>query len=186
MTRKETIKGPSTLDADSVVDQSPADVEDPLAVLLQRSATGSTCSVPLPGVVIGELVAITENGRTPLVVYPGQPGTAALCARATIDVHGRHIGKPIVLSFEQGNPALPIIIGALRDDENRAPDGGGQVEVDADGERLIVTAKEKLVLRCGEASITLTKSGRIVIDGSYVVSRARGTNRVQGGSVQLN
>ncbi len=63
----------------------------------------------------------------------------------------------------------------------------GQVEVDADGERLVVSAKEQLVLRCGKASITLTKAGKVLIEGSLrAVSRSTGVNRIKGGSVQLN
>jgi uncharacterized protein (DUF2345 family) len=62
----------------------------------------------------------------------------------------------------------------------------GQVEVDADGERLIVTAKDRLVLRCGKASITLTKEGKVLVEGTYLSSRSSGVNRIKGGSVQLN
>ena len=61
-----------------------------------------------------------------------------------------------------------------------------EVEVDADGERLMVSAKEQLVLRCGKASITLTKEGKVLIQGAYVSSRSSGVNRIKGGSVQLN
>ena len=61
-----------------------------------------------------------------------------------------------------------------------------QVEVDADGERMIVSADEQLVLRCGKASITLTKAGKVLIEGAYVLSRSTGVNRIKGGSVQLN
>jgi hypothetical protein len=60
------------------------------------------------------------------------------------------------------------------------------VEVDTDGERLLVTAKEQLVLRCGKATITLTKAGKVLIQGTYVSSRSSGVNRIKGGSVQLN
>jgi len=66
------------------------------------------------------------------------------------------------------------------------PDRPGHVEVDADGERLVVTAKEQIVLRCGKASITLTKAGKVLIQGAYVSSRSSGVNRIKGGSVQLN
>ena len=62
----------------------------------------------------------------------------------------------------------------------------GGVAVDADGQRLIVNAKEQLVLRCGKASITLTQSGKVLIDGTYVLNRSSGVNRIKGGSVQLN
>jgi hypothetical protein len=62
----------------------------------------------------------------------------------------------------------------------------GQVEITADGERMLVTAKDQLVLRCGKASITLTKAGKVLIEGAYVSSRSSGVNRIKGGSVQLN
>ena len=47
-------------------------------------------------------------------------------------------------------------------------------------------AKKQLVLRCGQASITLTEAGKVLIQGSYVSSRSSGINRVKGGSVQIN
>jgi hypothetical protein len=61
-----------------------------------------------------------------------------------------------------------------------------QVEVQADGERLLLDARTQLVLRCGKASITLTREGKVLIQGSYISSRSSGVNRVKGGSVQLN
>ena len=78
-------------------------------------------------------------------------------------------------------------MGVLRSEGGVAFDERpGQVELLADGERLVVTAKEQLVLRCGKASITLTKAGKVLIDGEYVSSRSSGVNRLRGGSVQLN
>jgi hypothetical protein len=141
----------------------------------------------LPAAVIGELIAIADEGRTPLVLYPGQPGSAAVSGRAVLDLHGSHIGQPVVLMFEGGDPTRPIVMGVLRQSEGwpleRPP---GEVQVDADGQRLLVTAKEQLVLRCGMASITLTRAGKVLIQGSYVLSRSAGVNRIKGGSVQLN
>ena len=55
-----------------------------------------------------------------------------------------------------------------------------------DGERLVVAAKEQLVLRCGKAKITLTQAGKVLIEGTYVSTRATGVNRVKGGVVQIN
>lgn len=153
---------------------------------LLRERPARLAAQPLPGVVIGELVAISDSGRTPLIVYPGQAGTAALRARAVLDLHGDHVGKPVVLSFEGGDPSLPIIMGVVLTEASNPIDAAGHVEVDANGERMIVSAKEQLILRCGKASITLTKAGKVIIEGSYIVSRATGTHRIQGGSVQLN
>lgn len=139
------------------------------------------------GVIIGELVGMVDEERTPLICYPGQPGTAALSARTTIDLQGRHIGKQVVLMFEANDPTKPIIMGVLQAAESWPLDQRpAQVEVDADGERMMVSAKEQLVLRCGKASITLTKAGKVLIKGSYVLSRSSGVTRIKGGSVQLN
>ncbi|MBX3623030.1 MAG: hypothetical protein KF891_23930, partial [Rhizobacter sp.] len=70
-----------------------------LATLLAERPAALSRS-PLPEVVVGELVAIVDDGDTPLVLYPGQPGTAALRARTVLDLHGAHIGRQVVLSFE--------------------------------------------------------------------------------------
>jgi hypothetical protein len=139
-------------------------------------------------VTIGELLAITDDGSTPLVSYPGQAGTTALRALTVVDLHGAHIGRQIVLMFEEGDAARPIVMGVLQGGMGTALEhpSAAQVEVDADGERMILSAREQLVLRCGKASITLTKAGKVLIEGSYVLSRATGVNRIKGGSVQLN
>ena len=158
-----------------------------LAPLIQGTAAPAPEVAPISGVLIGELVAMTDTGCTPLVLYPGQPGTAVLSARSVVDLHGAHIGKRIALMFECGDPRRPIVMGVLREGDGwPLADHPGQVEVDADGERMLVTAKQQIVLRCGKASITLTKAGKVLIQGSYVLSRSSGVNRIKGGSVQLN
>jgi hypothetical protein len=139
------------------------------------------------GVMIGELIGIANGGLAPLVRYQGQPGSAALLAQSVVDLHGSHIGKRVVLAFEEADACRPIVMGVLVDGVSALPDvPRGKVEVDADGQRMIVSAKDQLVLRCGAASITLTKAGKVLIQGTYVSSRSSGVNRVKGGSVQLN
>jgi hypothetical protein len=58
--------------------------------------------------------------------------------------------------------------------------------VDADGERLVVSAAGQIVLLCGKASITLTKARKALIQGTYVSTHSIGVNRVKGASVQIN
>ena len=158
-----------------------------LFVLKERRSAEAPKTAQLAGVAIGELIGITNEGRTPLVLYSGQPGTAALFARTVVDLHGPHIGRQVVLMFEAGDAAKPIVMGVLREGEGwPLAEKPGQVEVDADGERMLVTAKDQIVLRCGKASITLTRAGKVLIRGTYVLSRSSGANRIKGGSVQLN
>ncbi|MDM0117233.1 DUF6484 domain-containing protein [Variovorax sp. J22R133] len=141
----------------------------------------------LPSVVVGELIAIADEGCTPLVLFAGQHGTAAVRARAVIDLHGAHIGQSVVLMFEDGDAMRPVVMGVLRQAEGwPLREVPAQVEVDVNGDRMIVSAKSELVLRCGKASVTLTKAGKVLIQGSYVSSRSTGVNRIKGGSVQLN
>lgn len=140
----------------------------------------------LNSIITGVLVGFDDDHQ-PLVTYGDQQPSAAVRARSTMDVHAAHIGKEVVLALERGDPQRPIIIGCLRRPQalptNADP---GQVQLDVDGERLLVTAKRQLVLRCGRASITLTCNGKILIDGAYVSSNSSGVNRIKGGSVQLN
>jgi hypothetical protein len=143
--------------------------------------------VYIAGVVTGTLVGFANGGATPLVVFPGQVGTAAVAARSVVDLDGVHIGQDVLLMFDGSDSRRPIVMGWLRPREGWAPaEQTDQVRVDSDGERLIVSAKEQLVLRCGNASITLTKSGKVLIRGAYIVSHSTGANRVKGGTVHLN
>lgn len=139
------------------------------------------------GLLIGRLLALVEEGRTPLVAYAGQPGNGALRARSVVDLHGNHVGQDVVLGFELRNPSRPIILGVVRGQSgwplSQTP---GQVTVDADGQRMVVVADRELVLRCGKASVSLRHDGRVEIRGENILTQAAGPNRIRGGSVELN
>src|SRR5688572_14189634 len=96
-----------------VVDEPPKDFGSrELAQLLDAPLdTPSPASLrhQIAGAVVGTLVGFSDSGATPLVAYPGQPGTAALPARATIDLYGAHVGRGAVMMFEEGDPCRPII-----------------------------------------------------------------------------
>jgi hypothetical protein len=163
---------------------------DALSTLLDRPVEAPVAPAGrerIPGAVVGTLVAFADEGRTPLVVYRGQPGTAAVRARATISLDGSDIGRDAVLMFEDGEPTRPIIVGCLQNSNGATLTGGREeVDVEADGERLVVSAKERIVLRCGKASITLTKEGKLILQGAYVSSQSSGVLRIKGGSVHIN
>jgi len=55
-----------------------------------------------------------------------------------------------------------------------------------DGKRVVLEGDQEVVLRCGDASITLRRDGKIVLRGAYIETTATGLNRIRGGSVKIN
>jgi hypothetical protein len=55
-----------------------------------------------------------------------------------------------------------------------------------DGKRVAIEGADEIELRCGEASITLRRNGKIIIKGTYVESSSKGVNRVKGGAIKIN
>jgi hypothetical protein len=162
-------------------------LSSPVQSTLTSPGSVSSSAVPqataFEGIRTATLLALADGGATLVVDVNGK----GVRARSIVDLHGAHIGNSVALMFDGGDAERPIVMGLLRDTAGwplaEEPD---QVQVDADGQRLVVTAKEQLVLRCGKASITLTKAGKVLIEGTYVLNRSSGVNRVKGGSVQLN
>jgi hypothetical protein len=168
-----------------------ASVEETDSAELEQLLRMATAPVPpaaarIDGVRIGTIVGF-DDAATPLVTYPEQPLSAAQPARATVDLHSADIGKPVVVMFEHADPRRPIVLGRLHEPHyHGAPGGPDHVEVEADGQRLVVSARDRIVLRCGKASLTLTKEGKVIIQGAYVSNQSSGVLRLKGGSVQIN
>jgi len=140
----------------------------------------------IEGVVIGKVITC-DNSGTVTVDYPGNPSDKPLVA-ATLSTFGvDDINKKVALMFETGNPRRPVIMGRLQRLVERVENNSvEEIDIKVDGKRLTFNAAQEIVLRCGAASITLTKAGKVLIRGEYLLSRSTGTNRIKGGSVQIN
>ena len=134
----------------------------------------------LNGVVIGIFLGIGE--RDPLVVFPGNPDETALAARSLVELTSDMIGSEIALIFEEGDPRRPLILGRIIEPRQQRT----AQQVVRDGKTVRIAADERLELRCGKATIIMEKDGHITIRGTYLVSHASATNRIRGGSVNLN
>jgi len=110
--------------------------------------------------------------------------------------HAISSGQGALLVFENGDPRLPIVIGLIQPPmksplrallqparKNEAPD---LREAHLDGERVVLEAHREIVLRCGDASLTLRKDGRVLIRSAYVETYSQGVNRIKGGAVKIN
>ena len=133
------------------------------------------------GMVGGTLAGVDARG-CPLVAWPAERPAGPARARSAVAITPSHVGRDVALLFDRGDPRRPVIVGLL--EARVAADHA--VRVDADGERVVISAEREIVLRCGEASITLTRAGKVLIKGEYVLTRASGVNRIRGGSVQIN
>ena len=145
----------------------------------------------LPQVVIGQLVELAPEG-TPLVDFPGNPEDAPLAALSAAAIGPDAVGQEVALLFADGDPRRPFVVGLLRDpapaetEADLAVEPGKALSARVDGEQVLITADKEIVLKCGRASITLTRAGKVLIRGAYLLSRSSGVNRVKGGSVQIN
>jgi hypothetical protein len=141
-------------------------------------------------VVVGILSGFGEDGR-PYVVVSGSTLEESLAARSIVDLSESELGCHVVLAFESGDRGAPIVMGVLQEPNgrinrpNRAPVAPA-AESERQRETLTLTAKQEIVLRCGQASVTLTRAGKILLRGAYLLSRSSGVNRIKGGSVQIN
>lgn len=142
----------------------------------------SDVSERIDGVVIGVLLGF--DAGTPLVVFSRNPRETALPARSLVELPREAIGADVALLFEEGNPERPLIVGRIVQPARKDP--AAAPEVIRDGERVTITGQERVELRCGKARIIMEKDGHITIRGTYVTSHASATNRIRGGSVNLN
>jgi hypothetical protein len=146
-------------------------------------ATRPAASAPpaLPSARVGRIAAVVD-GQV-LVACDGvldAPAPAVLAAAPPAPIETT-VGRPVVLVFEQGEARRPIVIGWV---ESVAADTGRTLRVG--GRRIRVQAEQEIELRCGEASITLTADGRVLIEGRGVLTHARELNRIRGGQVKIN
>ena len=149
------------------------------------------------GVRVGKIVNVDESGQA-FVDFPGNT-QGSISARFTNSTKleilrkAASAGKEVLLVFENNDPKLPIIVDTLyslvdeiTESSTIDMDTEKPKDVLIDGERMTFDAKEEIVLRCGKASIKLTKAGKVLIRGAYLLNRSSGVNQIKGGSVQIN
>lgn len=150
-----------------------------------------------------------DNAGLPLIDFEGNE-TGPLAARRTVPLppellQGAAASRlSVVLMFENGDPRLPLIVGleqvrsitpmldALLSEPEPEPAGEAElpgalpVEAHVDGKRVTIEGADEVVLKCGHASITLRRNGKLIIKGTHVETHSAGVNRIKGGSVQVN
>ncbi|WNG20185.1 DUF6484 domain-containing protein [Cystobacter fuscus] len=159
---------------------------------------------PILGSRVG-WVAGYEPARGLLVDFDGNR-RSALPARSTLPLDAQAVRAAVasrqqaVLLFDAGDPSRPLLMGLLHTvsptplldaflevpPPAQAPALSEPTEARVDGKRVVIEGKNEIVLKCGEASITLRRNGKVVIRGVQLETSATGVHRIKGGSVQIN
>ncbi|HFE37035.1 MAG TPA: hypothetical protein ENK06_01280 [Gammaproteobacteria bacterium] len=113
--------------------------------------------------------------------------------KTIIDISESEVGSDVLLMFEENDVYKPVITGvvkSLQAAERKTADildkpHKFKTSID-DSERLVFSAEREIVLQCGKSSIHLTRAGKIIIRGSYVLSRSTGVNSLKGAAVSIN
>jgi hypothetical protein len=182
-------------------DSSTADGEIPALSLVDllsvepdmRATRGGGSKVrPQTGVTLGVLAGIDESGN-PLVDYAENAGHSPRVARSTVPFDLEDLGRDAVLVLAAGDVEHPIMLGliqnaplSLKPTQGDRDEPSASLDAVIDGKRIVLSGEDEIELRCGKASITLTRAGKILIRGAYLLSRSSGVNRIKGGSVQIN
>lgn len=141
---------------------------------------------------VGRIVDV-QQGR-PYVEFGAAGSGSRVLARVAMT--GQHDtpdamlrGHPVLLVLENGDATLPIIVGLVSDvlPGSRSPLAADSEDgFELNGKRLSFEGREEVVLRCGQASITLRADGQVVVKGTRLMSRASETNKVRGATVLIN
>lgn len=160
----------------------PAAADSTFAALSARPLRGSDAPAGSHASTVARLESFDIDDR-PLVTTALCPGER-LTARSTVALRQDMLGSEVVLAFPDGDVRRPVILGVIHAATPALPPKTLSVQVD--NERVVLQAEREIVLRCGEASITLTRAGKVIISGHYVVSRSTGYNKIKGAAVDIN
>lgn len=157
-----------------------------LASLMERAVSRSLATPATPtGLFTGRIVAFAEDG-VPSVECAALATDRAFPSASLVALDRSCLGRRVALMCADGDRERPVIMGLLAIDPASHAEAGVAPAVRIDGKSVTLSATDEIVLQCGKASIVLTRSGKVLIRGSYVSNRSTGVNRIKGGAVQIN
>lgn len=113
------------------------------------------------GYVLGAIAAYSAEA------YPAD-GRQDMARRGAVD-------HPEALPRRPADPPVEISLPRTATDAMRLK-----------GNKIYIEAGEEIQLTCGGGTISIDKRGKIVVRGTDVVSRARRSNKIKGGTVAIN
>ncbi len=153
----------------------------------ERAQAEERAAKRIDGVELGRLVELSDQG--PRVTYPSCPTTNGLVARCAAQLTDAHVGGRVALLFENGDPALPMVVGPIHNDQaldavdHPALKG---LTIREDENRIEIQCHKAIGLNVGKSTIVITPAGRIIVRGRHVLNHASAVNRIRGATVKIN
>lgn len=132
------------------------------------------------GTRVGRVAALLEEA----ILVACEPDGAIL-ACDVLDT-GRGGPRPlaeddaVLVVVPEGGDGRGVVLGRVL---RAGPRGAAE---EGPPEELLLEATKGLTLKVGEGSITLREDGKVLIRGRDLVSHAKRTNRIRGGTVAIN
>jgi hypothetical protein len=159
---------------------------DPFKALIGKPRSSDLSIEHGTAVATARFHGFGHNDR-PLIANLSELPGQIISAQTIVPLRHDQIGSQVVVLFERGDVHRPIVMGVLQGGSLPASEkAAAAVEVQADADRYVISAEREIVLRCGDASITLTRAGKVIIKGKYVLSRSSGVNKIKGAAVDIN
>lgn len=179
---------------------------DPTAATSEPSAAAIRLGVIAEGSLPGALI-VEYDGCGPV------PARAIIALDEPMVRRAIHARQPALLLFENGDARLPIVVGLIQPtlgaelldallaprpaagpapvERAGEPPGSAAaatppLEARVDGKRVVLEGQEEVTIKCGDASISLRRDGKLTLRGAYIETTATGVNRIRGGSVKIN
>jgi hypothetical protein len=177
-----------------------ADASDPFGALTAEPGAGddfrslvrkltrfeTVAPTPIPAAVTAQFCGFDLDDE-PLVCELAELPGEVVRARTAIPLLRELIGSTVVVLFDHGDVRRPIVIGVLQKARAASAEPAPPlVSIQSDDQRLVLSAEREIELRCGDASITLTRAGKVLIRGKYVLSHSSGYNKIKGAAVDIN
>jgi hypothetical protein len=128
----------------------------------------------------GTVAQITENGE----VFVSVPGPTVMVFACDVLLGGGrlalNVDDPVLVLAPVMREERGIVLGRVGAYTSQAIAASQAVD------HWQVEANESILLKCGESALELRKDGKVLISGNDVVSRAKRTQRIKGGSVAIN
>jgi hypothetical protein len=142
---------------------------------------------------VGTIVNLIGRGQVTVDIHDGGPNIVARVAETLSHAQLQSAvseQRDAIVLFSRGERSQAVVLALVAPTQPTALAPAAEeprpTQALVDGKRVEIRAEDEIVLKCGRASITLRRNGRVVIRGAYLESDSAGVNRIKGAAVKIN